>query len=227
MVACVSAALAGSMFVAAPSYAATAAPAPVGNVTPTLTPVPAGKVAVVASSAAVDNNIAVIVQNGSTKPVRNVRIVGAATTPDGGAVTQGRTAVTVPAVLAPGAIALASLHFPRGLAPNATITYTVRTTRARTTADPGALTVGDLVLSAPLTGAVAEKLAVTVTNPSKRVVRGRIRIAVMCFDEAGKPSTATSTAMNPGRLRPGASTAASVPLTTLCPTYLVGAQRVS
>jgi hypothetical protein len=154
-----------------------------------------------------------------------VRIVGTATTSDGGAVTQARTAVTVPAALAPGAIALAALHFARGVAPNATMAYQVRSTRARTAVDPGALTVGNLQLSAPLTGAVAQKLTVTITNPSNRVVRGRIRIAVMCFDEARKPSTASTTVVNPGRLRPGAGTAASVPLTTLCPTYLVGAER--
>ena len=42
---------------------------PVGNVEPTLAPVPAGKVAVVASSAPVGRRIAVIVQNGTTKAV--------------------------------------------------------------------------------------------------------------------------------------------------------------
>src|SRR6478735_8835844 len=72
-----------------------------GDATPRLDPVPAGAVAVVASSALNCGRVAVIVQNGTDDPVNNVRVAATAARPDGGAVTSVGTAKLVPATLAP------------------------------------------------------------------------------------------------------------------------------
>ena len=196
-----------------------------GNVVPALGAAPAGKVAVVAAGAAVDGRVAAIVQNATSAPVHNLRVSGTATRADGGAVTAATTGSVVPSTLAPGAYGLLVLDFAKvGVAPGASVHFRVKSTEAPSSTDPRLLTVGNLQLSAPLTGRVAQYLDVTVTNPGTRAVRGPLRITVMCFDEAAKPVTVASTRVRRAKLAAGKSVHASVPLTSLCPTYQVGAQ---
>jgi hypothetical protein len=45
----------------------------------------------------------------------------------------------------------------------------------------------------------------------------------MCFNEARKPVTLTTARIDVKKLAPAKAAPASVPLTTLCPTYLVAA----
>lgn len=196
-----------------------------GNVAPALGVAPAGKVAVVAEGAAVDARVAAIVQNGTSAPVHNLRVSGTATRADGGAVTTATTSSVVPSTLAPGAHGLLVLDFRKqGVAPGASVRFRVKSTGAPASTDPRLLAVGGFQLSAPLTGPVAQHLGVSVTNPGTRAVRGPLRITVMCFDEAARPVTVASTRVRRATLAAGKSVHASVPLTSLCPTYQVGAQ---
>jgi hypothetical protein len=197
-----------------------------GNVIPQLD-ASDGKVAVVASSAAQNGKVAVVVANGTSTPVRRVVVDGLATRPDGGVVTHATTRVTVPAVLAPGAIALGALDFGKHRIPRgAAFTFRVRSGRASTPADAGLLEVRDLTLSPPLEGAVAQTLAGRVVNAGERLQRGPVRVTVMCFDEARRPVEATTEIVEVRKLAPGKSVRATVPFATLCPTYLVGARAV-
>ena len=196
-----------------------------GNVTPALGSPPPGKVAVGAAGAAVDGRVAAIVQNGTSAPVHNLRVSGTATRADGGAVTTATTGTVVPSTLAPGAYGLLVLDFRKqGVAPGAAVQFRVKSTGTPSSTDPRLLAVGGFQLSAPLTGPVAQRLDVSVTNPGTRAVRGPLRITVMCFDEAAKPVTVASTRVRRAKLAAGKSVHASVPLTSLCPTYQVGAQ---
>jgi hypothetical protein len=203
------------------------APALQGNVTPQLPATLPSKVAVVASSALQDGKVAVIVANGSSSPARNIVVTGVATRADGGAVTRARTRVTVPAVVAPGAIALAGLDFSkRGVDPGATVTFRVRSSATATSGDSRLLEARALTLSAPLEGAVAQTLGAQLVNTGARALRGPVRVTVMCFDEARRPVVATTKVLRARKLAPGQSVHTTVPLATLCPTYLVGARVV-
>jgi hypothetical protein len=211
----------------ATTASASVAPELQGNVQPAVDAAPAGKVAVVASSAPEGGKIAVIVENGASTPVRRVVVVGLATRADGGAVTQTTTRVTVPAVLAPGAIALAALDFGKhGVPRGATFAFRVTSRRAATAGDPGLLEVRDLALSPPLEGAVAQTIAGRVFNTGARTLRGPVRVTAMCFDEARRPVGTTTSTVAVGKLAPGNSVRATVRFATLCPTYLVGARAV-
>jgi hypothetical protein len=86
------------------------------------------------------------------------------------------------------------------------------------------LAVGDFQLSAPLTGRVAQRLDLTVTNSGNRAVRGPLTVTVMCFGESARPVTVATVAVKRLRLAASRSVPASVPLTSLCPTYQVGAR---
>ena len=196
-----------------------------GDATPSLEPVPAGQVGVVASSAPNGSRVAVIVQNGTGGPVDNVRVDATATRPDGGAVTSARTATLVPATLAPGAYGLAVLDFRKeGVAIDSSLSFKVRSTKAASGTDPKLLEVGALTRSAPTTGKVAQTLTFTVANPSKRAVRGPVTATVMCFNEAGKPVNLTAAKVRKAGLGAGRDATVSIGLAELCPTALVGAR---
>jgi hypothetical protein len=204
-----------------------AAPAPTGNVVPVLDPAD-GRVAVVASSAPADGRVAVVVQNGTTKPVRSVKVNVFATRPDGGLATRAVTDDLVPSTLAPGAIAIGAVDFaPRPISPNATLTFSVKSGRAPSSDAPTALGVHGFTLSPPQDGKVAQKLGMTLTNPGSRTVAGPIDVVVVCFGESSRPTVAVLTTMKKSTLRPRASTQATVKLRSLCPAYLVAARGTS
>ena len=203
------------------------APAPNGNVTPVLDPTN-GQVAVVASSAPVDNRVAVVVQNGTSKPVRSVKVTAFATRPDGGLATRAVTDDLVPSTLAPGAIAIGAVDFrPRPIPSNAVVTFAVKSGRAPSSDAPTALDVGQFVLSPPKEGKVAQTLDVTLTNPGARTVRGPIDVVVVCFGESSRPTVPALSTMPKAKVRSRASTRATVKLRSLCPTYLVAAHGAS
>jgi hypothetical protein len=196
-----------------------------GNVTPRLDPVPTGTVAVVASGAPVDGEVAVIVQNGTAGPVNSVRVRGTAMPANGGPAISARTATLVPAVLAPGEYGLGVLDFRKdALAPDAEIAFDVTSAKAKSPTDPALLAVSDFRLSSPLTGSVAQRLDLTVTNPGTRAVRGPLTVTVMCFGESARPATVSTVASKRSRLAAGTSLRMSVPFASLCPSYQVGAR---
>jgi hypothetical protein len=196
---------------------------PQGNVTPTLQP--ARGVAVVAQSAPVDGRVALLVHNATRKPVRIERITGVATSPDGGLAVRARTKKAYPPVVAPDQLALASVKFrAKALVPNATIIAKVRSTPVSAARAERVLSVGDLVLSPPMTGAVAQTLDATVTNTARHWTAVRPEVAVVCFGEASTPTTFASARASATRIASGKRASASVPLTSLCPTYLVAAR---
>ncbi len=211
-----------------PAGAVAPPPPPRGNVQPALDALPAGKVGVVAASAAVDGKVAVIVQNGTSAPVRNVRVTAFATRPDGGRATKVSTQSLLPATLVPDAIALGALEFrPRDIPADSTLSYKVASRRARSSSDPTALDVGSLVLSPALAGDVVQTLDVTVTNPSSRTIKGPLLFRVTCFGESARPSLAVDTRIKKSKLAPGASASATVKMHELCPSYLVAAKGQS
>jgi hypothetical protein len=208
---------------AADSTSTPTAITPTGNVQPALDAV-TGKVAVAASGAPVDDQVAVIVANGTTRAARVELITATATTGGGATAVRARTVSTYPTVIGPGAYALAVVKFRKNTVPlDATMTFRVRSTRAKSAADRRALAVSNLVLSPPLTGAVAQTLGATVTNPSTTRTARLPRVAAMCFNEASKPVTMTTARLDVAKLAPAKAAPASVPLTLLCPTYLVAA----
>lgn len=209
--------------VAAGSAAPGAPGAPQGNAVPNVKP--ARGVAVVAQSAPVDGRVALLIHNGTTKPVRVDEIVGVATSSEGGAAARVREARSYPQVIGPDQLALASVRFrAKSLSPGARIAVKVRSTPVAARRAQRVLSVGDLALSAPMTGAVAQTLAARVTNPTSSWNAHRPQVAVVCFGEASDPSTFTAAPVSVRRLAPGKSATVSVPLTSLCPTYLVAAR---
>jgi hypothetical protein len=213
--------------ITAQAAAAVSSAAPIGNVEPVLDPAN-GKVAVVAASAPVDGKVAVIVQNGTTAPVQNIRVTAVATRPDGGRATKVSTQSLLPSTLVPDAIALGVLGFrPRDVPADSTLSYKVSSRRARSSNDPTALDVGSLVLSPPLAGDVAQTLDVTVMNPSSRTIKGPLEVRVTCFGESARPSLAVDTRIKKSKLASGASTNATVKMHELCPSYLVAAKGQS
>jgi hypothetical protein len=214
-----------SVVLAVASLASIAAAAPSGNVTPTLDPVPAGEVGVVAASAPVDGRIAVVVQNGTTRAVRNVRVTALATRADGGRATRAVTRDVMPSTLGPGEIALGVVEFRRrDVRAGSVMTFEATSGRAPSTDDPAVLDVGSFELSAPLEGKVAQTLDLTVSNPGSRTVNGPIALRVMCFNEAGRPALAVDGAVKTAKLRAGGNARATVRMRELCPSYLVAAQ---
>jgi hypothetical protein len=196
---------------------------PQGNVTPTITAAPG--VAVVAQSAPVEGRVALLLHNGTTKPVRVERITAVATRPDGGLAVRARTTKTYPQLLGPDQLALAAVKFrAKAVAPNATITAKVRSMPVSASRAKRVLAVGDLVLSAPMTGSVAQTMGATVTNGTSHWTAAVPQVAVMCFGEASTPTTFTSARASSRRIRPGATASATVRLASLCPTYLVAAR---
>jgi len=196
---------------------------PQGNVVPTLQP--ATGVAVVAQSAPVDGRIALLLHNGTTRPVRVDRVTVVAVRTDGGAATGARAIKTYPQVVAPDQLALTSVKFRANeLTPDAKFTAKVRSTPVSTARASRILSVADLALSAPGTGAVAQTMRATLTNGSASWTAKLPEAAVMCFGEAGTPTTFTAARASARRVAPGKTTPASVPLATLCPTYLVAAR---
>ena len=200
---------------------------PRGNVEPALDPVPAGKVAVVASSAPVNGRVAVIVQNGSTKPVRRLRVTALATRPDGSRATKASTQSLLPSTLGPDAIALGVVEFrPRDLAADATLSYKVASARAPSGKDPTVLDVGSFVLSPPMAGDVAQTLDVTATNASSHG-QGPARRPGDVFRRISAPVAVRRYPSKKSKLAPGASATITVKLHELCPSYLVAAKGQS
>jgi hypothetical protein len=198
-------------------------PQPTGNVTPTLQPTPG--VAVVAQSAPVDGQVALVLHNGTTTPVRVDLLTAVATRSDGGLAVRARTTKAYPQVLAPDQLALASVTYrKKSLVTGATIAVKVRSTRVSAARARRVVSVGDLVLSAPLTGAVAQTMGATVTNASTNWTARLPEVAVVCFGEASTPTTFASARASTRRIAPGKSAPATVPLALLCPTYLVAAR---
>jgi len=197
--------------------------APQGNVTPTLQP--ATGVALVAQSAPVDGRVALLLHNGTARAVRIDLVTAVATSAEGGLATRARTVKTYPQVLGPDQLALTSVTFrTKGLATTPTVTAKVRSTPVSATRAEQVLSVGGLVLSAPQTGTVAQTMRSTLTNATSSWTARRPEAAVMCFGEAGTPTTFSAAPASAGRVAPGKTVSASVPLTSLCPTYLVAAR---
>jgi len=182
-------------------------------------------VAVVGQSAPVEGRVALLVHNGTAKPVRIDRITGVATSADGGLAVRARSAKAYPQVLAPDQLALAAVKFrAKAVVPNVTISVKVRSRSVSASRAERVLSVGDLVLSAPMTGAVAQTMRATVTNASTNWTAKLPEVAVVCFGEASTPSTFASARASTRRIGPGKEASATVPLTSLCPTYLVAAR---
>lgn len=194
-----------------------------GNASPTLDD-PGGAVAVVAASAPVDGRVAFVVQNGTNRSVRVSKVASVATSPGGGSVVGASTSRVVPARLAPGETAIGQLRF-RGDTNliGATLQWKVSARRTAASADPFRLEVADLVASPPLTGAVAQTLDFTLTNPHEQARLGPFRVQVVCLNEAGRPAVGAAREIARRRLAAGASFDASVSLSTLCPSYVVAA----
>jgi hypothetical protein len=216
--------VAASFVVAAgPAFAASTG-APVGNAAPVLGP-SAGRVVAVATSAPVDDRVAVLIRNGSAKTARVDLVTVTATSPDGGSVVRARGLEAFPQVLAPDELALASVKFRAGdVAPGAAIAARIRSTPVREARAARALTVGDLALSPPQTGSVAQTMTATVANPTSSWPARSPKVAVMCFGEATNPVAVATARLTKAQLAPGTHASVSVPLATLCPTYLVAAR---
>jgi hypothetical protein len=205
------------------AWAAGTSTNPVGNVTPSTQP--ASGVAVVATSAPVDGHVALLVHNGSDGSVRVDRVTATATSSDGGQVARARTRATFPQVLAPDGLALVSVAFHKkaiGVAPQ--VVAKVRSTGVSARHAGRVLSVGELALSAPQTGAVAQTLEATLTNPTASWTARKPAAAVMCFGESGAPATITTARAPIHRLAPGKSVTMTVDLPSLCPSYLVAAR---
>ncbi len=195
---------------------------PQGNVNPVLEPVTG--LGVAGTAAAVDDRVAVLLQNGGNETARVDLVTATATSRDGASVTRARSVEAFPQVLAPGELSLASVAFrANGVPPGATVVVKVRSTPVTEAKASRALAVSGLALSAPQTGDVAQTLAATLTNPTGTWTARSPRVAVMCFGESRQPSGITTVRAGVAELAPGQQASVSVPLATLCPTYLVAA----
>lgn len=196
---------------------------PQGNVTPALHT--ATGVAVVAQSAPVEGRIALVLHNATTRAARIDLVTVVATSNAGAAATRARAVKAYPQVVGPDQLALSSVTFRRKqLAPGATYTTKVRSTPVSSARVARVLSVGDLALSAPATGAVAQTMRATLTNATESWTAKLPEAAVMCFGEASTPTTFATARASARRIAPGKTASASVPLATLCPTYLVAAR---
>jgi len=68
---------------------------------------------------------------------------------------------------------------------------------------------------------VAQTLGATLTNVSTSWTARSPEAGVMCFGEAGTPTTFAHARASTRRIAPGATAPVSVPLTSLCPSYLI------
>lgn len=198
---------------------------PVGNATPITQP--AQGVAAVAHSAPVDGQVAVLVRNSTARPARIDVVTAITVTSDGSLATRARTAEAYPQVVPPGEAALVVVRFrPRLFVgnPDPKITVKVRSTPVSASRALRVLAVSSPTLSPPQTGAVAQTLQTTISNNTKAWTARRPEVAVMCFGEAGTPTTFASAHASVRRLAPGGSGSATVPLSFLCPSYLVAAR---
>jgi hypothetical protein len=193
-----------------------------GNARPELPANLPTKVAIVAQGAPVGAEVAVLVVNRTDRSVRDVRLTGTATSADGTARRRARSAVVVPAAIAPGELAVARVGFGKApLAAGDHVEVAVRSSRP--SASPSTpFSVRDAVLSRPLSGPVAQQLAVTLANGSTRAVRASGTLGVMCFGEAQNPVLTVTTRVPRTKVAAGATTTATVDLPELCPSYLVG-----
>jgi hypothetical protein len=209
--------------VALPAGAASSPGAPQGNVTPSA-PAPT-RMGAADVSAPVDGVVAVLLQNGTSTARRIDRVNAVATQADGGRATKASAATAYPQVVAPGEYALASVKFHVDEArSDARITVTVRSTPVSAGRAARALSVGGLVLSAPQSGAVAQTMQATLTNGSSSWNARAPEAAIVCFGEAGRPSTFAKARATARRVAPGDSVPVTIPLTSLCPSYLVAAR---
>jgi hypothetical protein len=184
-------------------------------------------VAVVATSAPTDGRVAVILHNATTHAVRILRVDVIATSADGGSATRVHVTATYPQVLAPDTLALTAVSFGPQRAPAADATFDakVRSRRVSTAGAARTLSVAGLHLSAIQTGAVAQTMTASLTNGTAPSWTARHpAAAVVCFGEGGNPSTFATAKPNATKIAPGASAPVTVPLTSLCPTYLVAAR---
>jgi hypothetical protein len=193
-----------------------------GNIDPALASSPPAAVAVVAQGAPVGSDVAVLVHNGTSRPVRDVRLEATATHAPGAAPSRAKTAVVVPSVIGPGALGLARVSFGKvPLAPGDDIKVTVKSSRSGGPATTP-LTIVDAALSRPLPGPVAQQVAVTLANDSTRAARARGSLGIMCFGEARNPVLMVTARVPNARVAAGGTTTTTVDLPVLCPAYLVG-----
>ena len=198
-----------------------------GNVDPALDAVDPGTVGVAASGAPVHGVVPVIVQNQESGAVTHLRIAARAVDGSGRTLARTKTRRVVPGVLDPDAIGLARLDFgDPSLPPGTTFEFDVASKRARRSAVE-TLQPTAFRLSPPTTGPVAQTLAVTLRNPTEKVVHGPVRVALMCFGESRRPVLYVAKATPVKQLAPGASVDATVELAELCPAYVVGASTES
>jgi hypothetical protein len=208
----------------APEPAVALQPALLGNVEPALPASLPSTVAVVANSAPVGPNVGVIVRNGTAKAVDHVKVTGTASAPGGGMVARARTDTLVPDTLAPDALGIANLKFGKADLPSGTtFTFKVRSTRAPAKSNDPALEVREALLSRPMEGPIAQQMAVTVANLGAKSYTGPVTVTVMCFGEARNPAFVASTNVKKAKVASGATTPMTVPLSLLCPKYMVGA----
>ena len=116
-----------------PVFAGAVTPVPpLGNVEPALPASLPTTVAVVAHSAPVGADVAIVVRNGTNARGRQAWVNATATAPDGSSVVRTTTRILVPETLAPGALAIGNLDFGKAnLATGATFTFKVTTARAK------------------------------------------------------------------------------------------------
>jgi hypothetical protein len=197
-----------------------------GNVEPALDVGAPNAVAVVASGAPAEGEVPVIVRNGTTHAVTVRRVVAAAVDGSGRAVARAATRTVVPRVLEPDGLGLARVQFGDAALPvSVTFEFDVTATRERNPKRV-ALEPTAFALSPPSTGPVAQTLDVTVRNPASSAVRGPVRVAVMCFGEARRPTGMVMKTSRIDRTAPYGSVTIGVGLRDLCPTYLVAANAI-
>jgi hypothetical protein len=207
-----------------PVGAVAVTPALLGNVEPALPSSMPNTVAVVSNSAPVGADVGIVVRNGTAKPVRHVKVVATAKAPDGGTVVRAHTNALVPGALAPGGLGIANLKFGRAELPSGTtFSFKVRSKPAPARSNDPALEVREALLSRPMEGPVAQQMAVTVANLGGKTYTGPVMVTVMCFGEARNPAFVTSATVKKVKVASGATTPATVPLSLLCPKYMVGA----
>ena len=210
---------------AVPGSAVAVTPALLGNVEPALPATLPTNVAVVAHSAPVGADVAIVVRNGTTHPVDNIKVAAIAKAPGGGSVVRATATALAPDTLATGALAIGKLDFGKADLPSdTTFSFKVTSTRAKSGTHQNMLEVREALLSRPMEGPVAQELAVTVANLGVKTFSGRIQVTVMCFGEARNPAFVTTTRVKKVRVASGATTPATVNLPELCPTYLIGAR---
>ena len=130
----------------------------------------------------------------------------------------------MPGALAPGGLGIANLKFGKAELPSGTtFSFKVRSKPAPAKSNAPALEVREALLSRPMEGPVAQQMAVTVANLGGKTYTGPVTVTVMCFGEARNPAFVATTTVKKAKVASGATTPATVPLSLLCPKYMVGA----